>query len=76
LWSTLFNSNVRQLIGSGADPAKDGRHTEPAIDEGDPEGIPVPGKRSRNLSDAKSPQCLFSGLRVPQCYYGVWSSRQ
>ncbi|KAI0247660.1 hypothetical protein BJV78DRAFT_1243818 [Lactifluus subvellereus] len=51
-------------------------HTEPAIHEGDPEDIPVPGKRSRNLSDvdyprtrsALSPQRLFSGLQVPQCY--------
>ena len=70
-WSSLFNSNVRQLIGSGADPARDGGHAESVIHEGDPEGIPVPGKRTRNLSDvdyprtrsALSPQRLSPGIR-------------
>ncbi|KAI0246486.1 hypothetical protein BJV78DRAFT_147475 [Lactifluus subvellereus] len=50
-WSSLFNSNVRQPIGGGSDSARDGGHTVPAIHKGDPEGILVPGKHSRNLSD-------------------------
>jgi hypothetical protein len=49
-WSSLFNSNVRQLIGSGADPARDSGNTEPATNDSNFEGIPVPGKRSRKFS--------------------------
>jgi hypothetical protein len=49
-WSSLFNSNVRQLIGSGVDPARDTGNTEPVTNDGGFEGIPVPGKCSRKFS--------------------------
>jgi hypothetical protein len=71
-WSSLFNSNVRQLIGSGADPARENGHTDPATHDGDSEGIPVPGRRSRKFSGdvdyprarpALSPQRLSPGIR-------------
>jgi hypothetical protein len=63
---------MRQLIGTGVDPARDSGHTEPATLDGDSEGIPVPWKRSRKFSgDADyprarppfSPQRLSPGIR-------------
>jgi WD repeat-containing protein 59 len=66
-WSSLFNtSNVRQLIGSSFDPAREGGHTEPTAQEGDPAGIPVPGNRSRKFSDLDSPRRGVSKPDSPQ----------
>lgn len=59
-WSSLFNTNnMRQLIGSGADTARDNGHAElPTTHEEDPAGIPVPGNRRRKFSDVDSPTRL------------------
>jgi hypothetical protein len=66
-WSSLFNtSNVRQLIGNSLDAARDSGHTESAIQEGDPVGIPVPGKRRRKISDFDSPRARPAKSDSPQ----------
>lgn len=66
-WSSLFNtSNVRQLIGSSLDVAREGGHAEPPAHEGDPAGIPVPGNRSRKLSDIDLPRGRLSKPESPQ----------
>jgi hypothetical protein len=66
-WSSLFNtSNVRQLIGSSLDAARDSGHTESAIQEGDPVGIPVPGNRRRKISDFDSPRARPAKSDSPQ----------
>ena len=58
-WSSLFNTNnVRQLIGSGIDTARDNGHSELPTHEEDPAGIPVPGTRRRKFSDVDSPTRL------------------
>ena len=58
-WSSLFNTNnVRQLIGSGIDTARDSGHAELPTHEEDPAGIPVPGNRRRKISDIDSPTRL------------------
>lgn len=58
-WSSLFNTNnVRQLIGSGIDTARDSGHAELPTHEEDPAGIPVPGNRRRKVSDVDSPTRL------------------
>lgn len=59
-WSSLFNTNnMRQLIGSGVDTARDNGHAElPTTHEEDPAGIPVPGNRRRKFSDVDSPTRL------------------
>ncbi|KAF8265297.1 hypothetical protein EI94DRAFT_1736236 [Lactarius quietus] len=58
-WSSLFNTNnVRQLIGSGIDSARDNGHSELPTREEDPAGIPVPGNRRRKFSDVDSPTRL------------------
>lgn len=70
-WSSLFNTNnVRQLIGSGADTARDnnGGHAELPTHEEDPAGIPVPGtgNRRRKISDVDSPRMRPAKSDSPQ----------
>lgn len=66
-WSSLFNtSNVRQLIGSSLDVPREGGHSEPTAHEADPAGIPVPGNRSRKLSDIDFPRGRPSKPDSPQ----------
>ena len=66
-WSSLFNTNnVRQLIGSSLDAARESGHSEPTAQDGDPAGIPVPGNRSRKFTDIDSPRPRPSKPDSPQ----------
>ena len=66
-WSSLFNTNnVRQLIGSGIDMARDNGHAELSTHEEDPAGIPVPGNRRRKFSDVDSPRIRHAKSDSPQ----------
>ncbi|KAH9061149.1 hypothetical protein EDB87DRAFT_1722223, partial [Lactarius vividus] len=69
-WSSLFGtSNMRQLIGSGADTARDNNgHAELQLPthEEDPAGIPVPGNRRRKFSDVDSPRIRHAKSDSPQ----------
>ncbi|KAI9464767.1 hypothetical protein F5148DRAFT_1276407 [Russula earlei] len=67
-WSSLFNTgNVRQLIGSSPDAAREGgqQQTEPTPD-GDLAGIPVPKNYSRKFGDVDSPQLRPTKSDSPQ----------
>ncbi|KAH9074127.1 WD40-repeat-containing domain protein [Lactarius deliciosus] len=61
-------SNMRQLIGSNADMAKDNGHAELQLPthEEDPAGIPVPGNRRRKFSDVDSPRTRHAKSDSPQ----------
>jgi len=57
---------MRQLIGSGADTARDNGHAELNTHEEDPAGIPVPGNRSRKFSDVDPPRIRSGKSDSPQ----------